>query len=74
MGHYKTFDLEVSLDDWDDEDLLDEIRNRGIPIDAAENPEEANDLLCEIWRLRRNGCEYDHLMDKFLSDTLGVVI
>lgn len=72
MGHYKTFDIEVSLEEWDDEDLLDELRDRGLT--AVEDPEESIALLREIWRLRRNGCEYDHLMDKFLSDTLGVVI
>ena len=72
MSRYKTFDIDVSLDEWDDEDLLDELRDRG--ISAVENPEESVTLLREIWRLRRNGCEYDHLMDEFLSDTLGVVI
>lgn len=72
MSRYKTFDIEVSLDEWDDEDLLDELRDRG--ISTPEEPEESIALLREIWRLRRNGCEYDHLMDKFLSDTLGVVI
>jgi len=72
MGRYKTFDIDVSLEEWDDEDLLDELRDRG--ISTPEEPEESVALLREIWRLRRNGCEYDHLMDKFLSDTLGVVI
>lgn len=72
MSRYKTFDIDVSLDEWSDEDLLDELRDRG--ISTPEEPEESVALLREIWRLRRNGCEYDHLMDKFLSDTLGVVI
>ena len=72
MSRYKTFDIDVSLEEWDDEDLLDELRDRG--ISTPDDPEESIALLREIWRLRRNGCEYDHLMDKFLSDTLGVVI
>lgn len=72
MSRYKTFDIDVSLDEWSDEDLLDELRDRG--ISTPEEPEESIALLREIWRLRRNGLQYDHLMDKFLSDTLGVVI
>ncbi len=76
MGRYRSYtsEIEVTLDDWNDEELLTEIQNRGISVAAVDNPEESNDLLNEIWRLRRNGEEYDHLMDKLLYNTLGVVV
>lgn len=71
---YKTAEVEVSLDVWSDKELIDELEERGVPLITSTNPEVASELLTEIWRLRRNGEQYDHLMDKFLYNTLGVLV
>lgn len=72
MATYRTVEVDVYLDEWSDEDLIDELNGRGIT--TVDHSSESSELLREIWRLRRNGLEYDHLMDKFLYDTLGVVV
>lgn len=75
MGRYKTYDVEASLEDWDDDELLEEIKSRGIT--AVYETDDDENLLYEIWRLRRNGSSYDDfndLLDKYISNTLGVVL
>lgn len=74
MGRYKSYtsEIEVTLDDWNDDELLQEIKSRGIT--SIYDSDDDQMLLYEIWRLRRNGSSYDDLLDRYLSNTLGVVL
>lgn len=67
---YKTIttevEVEVSLSDFDTDDLIEELEHRGtLPTDASKN------IVYEIWMNRRIGKPYEDLLDKLIYDILG---
>ena len=76
MSRYKTIytevEVEVDLTDFETEDLLDELESRGsLPADV---PGDSKDLVEAIWLRRRNGQDYDDLVDKLIYNVTGHVI
>lgn len=65
----KYVELEVDLEEFTDEDLIDELGKRGIDVSKG-----LNGLLEEIWRARRTGKPYDELVDKLIYNVLGKVV
>jgi hypothetical protein len=67
VGKYQ--EVYVDLEDFDTADLIEELENRDeyVPFDTKE-------LVEKIWHNRRNGLEYDSLVDKLIYDVLGKVI
>jgi hypothetical protein len=61
--------VDVDLDEFDDDDLLDEIASRGLGVSA-----ESKDIITQIWQLRRTNQPYDHLMDDLIYDTIGKLV
>jgi len=71
-SRYITTEVEVDLSDFDTEDLLDELDSRGsLPADM---PGDSKDLVEAIWLRRRNGKNYDDLVDKLIYNVTGHVI
>jgi len=71
-SRYITTEVEVDLSDFDTEDLLDELEIRGsLPADV---PGDSKDLVEAIWLRRRNGQDYDDLVDKLIYNVTGHVI
>jgi hypothetical protein len=71
-SRYITTEVEVDLSDFDTEDLLDELEIRGsLPADV---PGDSKDLVEAIWLRRRNGKNYDDLVDKLIYNVTGHVI
>ena len=71
-SRYITTEVEVDLSDFDTEDLLDELDSRGsLPPDV---PGDSKDLLEAIWLRRRNGKDYDQLLDQLIYNVTGHVI
>jgi hypothetical protein len=64
--------VDISMDDYDDEELIDELRDRGYYV--GNHTDEYLPTLNEIFHLRREGKPYDHILEKFLTDKLGRVI
>lgn len=65
--------VDIDLADVDDYELIDELRDRGYKV--AESDEAMhNELLAQIYLLRRTGKTYDHLVDKLIYEVLGKVI
>lgn len=68
---YITTEIDVDLCDFDTQDLIDELENRGeLPgfnVDTAE-------MLNQIYQLRRLGKDYDKILDQYLYHKLGRVI
>ena len=64
---YKTIttEVEVSLSDFDTDDLIEELEHRGTPIGASKN------IVYKIWMNRRIGKPYEDLLDKLIYDVLG---
>jgi hypothetical protein len=71
-SRYITTEVEVDLSDFDTQDLLDELDSRGsLPPDV---PGDSKELLEAIWLRRRNGKNYDDLVDKLIYNVTGHVI
>lgn len=63
----KYISVEISLDEFSDEELIKELTERG-------HRYEYDMELADIWRLRINGLPYEDKLDTFLRDTLGKAI
>lgn len=59
----------VDLAEIDTDDLIEELKNRDHDLG---NP--ALEILRQIFQLRRTGQPYEALLDKFIMDTLGVIL
>ena len=69
---YTEVEVDVDLDDLDTEDLIEELERRGkLPVESGGDAEE---ILEEIWLRRRNGQDYDYLVDQLIYKVLGKVI
>ena len=69
---YTEVEVDVDLDDFDDDDLIDELerRGRGFEVDS-QTPTE---LVTKIWEKRRIGNDYQKELDELIYVTLGRVI
>jgi hypothetical protein len=72
---YINADVEVwvDLEDFDTEDLVEELERRGKVL-ASEDGTEFDERLMRIWELRRTGRPFDAELDKYLYDVLGKVL
>ena len=59
---YTEVEVDVDLSDFDTEDLIDELENRG-ELPSSTGPYDSNELVQKIWQLRRNGKDYQTLLD-----------
>ena len=64
----KWIDVEVDLEDFEDQDLIEELERRG-----KYNPSfgDSDDLLDKIYHARRQGKLYEHLLDELLYMKTG---
>lgn len=68
MGHYRSITVEVNLDEFDTEDLIEELESRGVDYNAY----EMRELLEQIWLKRRNGrTDYQRDLDDLIWGVLG---
>lgn len=68
---YKEVEVDINLDDFDTEDLLEELESRGsLPTQAGDSKE----ILETIWRKRREGRDYQQELDRLIWAVLGKVI
>jgi hypothetical protein len=68
---YITTEVEVEVDlvDFDTEDLIEELENRGHGLDS----ENSKDTLYSIWLKRRNNQDYQRELDVLIWDVLGKI-
>jgi hypothetical protein len=68
---YTEVEVDVDLNDFDTDDLLEELERRGsLPVESNIN---AKDLVEQIYYLRRQGQAYEHLLDGLIYAALGRV-
>ena len=69
---YKEVEVDVELDDFDDDDLIDELqrRGRGFEIDS-QTPTE---LVTKIWEKRRLGQDYQQELDELIYVAIGKIV
>jgi hypothetical protein len=69
---YTEVEVDVSLVDFDTDDLLEELESRGaLPPEGNIN---ARELVEQIYYLRRQGQPYEHLMDSLMYAVIGRVV
>lgn len=68
---YKEVEVEVDLDDFSDEDLIEELESRGTSIGETGDSKE---LLESIWLKRRLGKDYQQELDQLIYSALGRVL
>jgi len=77
MGRYITVtaEAEVDLDDFDTDDLIDELERRGRDYNAnGVDADEMRGLLEKIWLNRREGRNYQSELDRLIYGVLGKVV
>ena len=68
---YTTVEVEVNLDDFETEDLIEELERRS---GMTELPGEVREILSKIHRSRLTGQPWEDDLDRFLKDVLGRAI
>lgn len=70
---YKEIDVEVDLSDFDTEDLIEELEERGeLPLSTG--PYDSKELVQKIWLARRQGKDYQALLDDLIYVVTGRVV
>jgi len=73
---YKEVEVEIDLDDFDTDDLIQELERRGRDYNTqGVDADEMRGLLEQIWIKRRNGsANFDHELDALIWGVLGRVV
>ena len=64
--------VDVELDDFDDEDLIDEMDRRGLGAEVADGT--ATEIIASIWLKRRLGQDYQTELDQLIYQVTGKII
>lgn len=69
---YKEVEVDVDLEDFDDDELIDELerRGRGFEIDS----QKPTELVEKIWQLRRLGKDYQQELDELIYAAIGKIV
>ena len=72
---YVSAEVEVDLSEFDTDDLIEELENRGVDYNTKEvDADEMRRLLEVIWFNRRTGKDYQDELDKLIFGVLGKVM
>jgi hypothetical protein len=66
---YKEVEVDVDLDDFDDDDLIEEVERRRLGVDIA--TDDAKELIEKIYHLRRQGRDYEPELDQLIYAVTG---
>lgn len=69
---YQAVEVEVDLEDFDTDDLVEELESRG--RSAGEPEYDVTDILTAIWERRRLGKEYEQELDDLIYQALGRIV
>ena len=79
MANYKTVytevEVEVNLQEFDTEDLVEELEDRGYRCKTTDVVDDDHRAVLEkIWLNRREGKDYQQQLDQLIYDVLGKVV
>lgn len=77
MGRYITVtaEAEVDLSDFDTDDLIEELENRGVDYNTnGVDADEMRELLEKIWMNRRTGKDYQTELNSLIYGILGKIV
>ena len=69
---YKEVEVDVDLDDFEDDELLDEIERRNLGSNVSN--ESVAELVDTIYHLRRQGRDFEQELDRLVYAVTGRVI
>ena len=67
---YSEVEVDVNMEDFSDEDILEEVEIRGLNIDGTNNDE----LINKIFQLRRLGKPFEQELDEYLYLKTGRIV
>jgi hypothetical protein len=70
---YKEVEVDVDLHDFDTEDLIEELEERG-ELPSSTGPYDPTELIQQIWQLRRNGKDYQRVLDDLIYAVTGRIV
>jgi len=68
---YKEVEIDVDLEDFDDEEIIDEMERRGLGVVDGAN---TTGLLVTIYHKRRNGKDYQTELDQLIYNGIGRIL
>jgi hypothetical protein len=68
---YTEVEVEVDMDDFSDEDLLEELESRNIQADGWDNPENTKELVYKMYEKKRLNQNIDEELREFFWRTIG---
>jgi uncharacterized membrane-anchored protein YjiN (DUF445 family) len=72
---YKEIEVDVDLEDFDDDELIDELGRRGLDyITKGVDGDSARELLEKIWQNRRENKPFDSELDSLIYAVLGKIV
>ena len=72
---YTEVEVDVDLDKFDDDDLVDEMERRGLDLNSKYiNGDQMRELLTQVWIKRRQGQDYQRELDQLIWYGIGKVV
>jgi len=65
-------DVDVDLDDFDTDDLIEELEKRGKGLEVASRT--GTELITAIYQKRRNGRDYQQELDELIYIAIGKIV
>jgi hypothetical protein len=71
---YTEVEVDVDLSDFETDDLLEELESRGeLPLSHV-GPYDSKEIVEQIWMRRRNGQDYQRLLDDLIYAVTGRIV
>ena len=71
---YTEVEVDVDLSDFETDDLIEELEERGQSMGNGVGPYDSKELVEQIWMRRRNGQDYNYLLDQLIYNVTGRII
>lgn len=72
---YTEVEVDVALSDFDDDDLIEEMENRGLDLNSKYiDGDSMRELLTQVWIKRREGRDYQRELDQLIWYGIGKIV
>lgn len=72
---YTEVEVDVDLDSFDDDDLIEEMERRGLDLNSKFiSGDEMHELLTQVWIKRRQGQDYQGELDQLIWYGIGKIV
>jgi hypothetical protein len=72
---YKEVEVEIDIDDFDTDELIEELERRGVDYNTnGVDGDEMRSVLEQVWQRRRQGQDYQQELDQLIWGVLGRMI